>query len=648
VREFNRAGSGFRPVPGKRGTVVGAWKVIVHLTIAWSVLHVPLTSLSRPVHAAVRVKQKRTVSGDIKSAVDTANWFIKSKRYEEAITILEPICRDYPRSRIAFELLSMCYIRAGRPHDAVTLLEVQLKTAPDHFPYIKELGHAYLDLGQWEQAVEAWGRILKDDKKYAGYYGLIAKLEQEAGLYDEALRTLRAGRKFAHYDNIYTNQIIRLERILGRWDSAFRETLLLLSKAKEPRIERARLAVDIFRNSGRQEQLIAMVDSISAAGAGNSTTFRIMRVVLSIEVGRNDEAERYLNGSERDIPSEKELYLFISFLAGMRDEKRNELFISFFKKSLDLFLARYASSPVAPGVMLMMVSRYREEAMGAGATDHLARAVQMADNVLHHPLGAPYRGRAALLKARMQLEDLHMPRRALETLDAVQWRGREQILAAEELRLRALLASGRWELSERRFTQLVTHSDSAVADLGRYGLGRLHFLTGDYEKAVRELSVFAEKNAESKWANDALETAMMVKKSLDEGREPLDLYRTAYGARESGDFNSALDSLDAFESRYSWSVLFPRVLFERAELETLAGRSDEARLDLERLAERFPLSGLAPRALERIGLLLERENPEEAVRRYEEIMERYPDDPFLERVRTRYIAIQKSIGERAQ
>ena len=90
------------------------------------------------------------------------------------------------------------------------------------------------------------------------------------------------------------------------------------------------------------------------------------------------------------------------------------------------------------------------------------------------------------------------------------------------------------------------------------------------------------------------------------------------------------------------------MLFERAELETLAGRSDEARLDLEHLAERFPLSGLAPRALERLGLLLEKENPEESARRYEEIMERYPDDPFLERVRTRYIAIQKSIGERAQ
>ena len=69
---------------------------------------------------------------------------------------------------------------------------------------------------------------------------------------------------------------------------------------------------------------------------------------------------------------------------------------------------------------------------------------------------------------------------------------------------------------------------------------------------------------------------------------------------------------------------------------------DAARSDFTRLAERYPLHDLAPRALEELGGLSEREDPDGAIKQYGELMERYPDYPFMERVRERYIALGKT------
>jgi hypothetical protein len=74
---------------------------------------------------------------------------------------------------------------------------------------------------------------------------------------------------------------------------------------------------------------------------------------------------------------------------------------------------------------------------------------------------------------------------------------------------------------------------------------------------------------------------------------------------------------------------------------------DAARTDFTRLVENYPLHELAPRALERLAELAARENPAEAISRYGTLMERYPDYPFMERVRERYVALGKTEGSSA-
>ena len=59
------------------------------------------------------------------------------------------------------------------------------------------------------------------------------------------------------------------------------------------------------------------------------------------------------------------------------------------------------------------------------------------------------------------------------------------------------------------------------------------------------------------------------------------------------------------------------------------------REELRRIVDRYPGHELAPHALEAWAASLETDDPAAALAGYEELAERFPDDPFIERVRAR-------------
>ena len=162
--------------------------------------------------------------------IDRANHFLMQERCAEAIPILERLTTEYPRIAAANEMLAGCYIKEGRAQDAASLLERCLEEEPGQFAYVRDLGRAYMDLGRREDAVAVWRSLLAGDEKTAAMYGHVAKMEQEAGLYDEAIETLRAGAGFKETSEYYSREIIRLERIIGREEDAFRDALLLIGQ----------------------------------------------------------------------------------------------------------------------------------------------------------------------------------------------------------------------------------------------------------------------------------------------------------------------------------------------------------------------------------------------------------------------------------
>jgi outer membrane protein assembly factor BamD (BamD/ComL family) len=293
--------------------------------------------------------------------------------------------------------------------------------------------------------------------------------------------------------------------------------------------------------------------------------------------------------------------------------------------------------------MLALAEELRAEAeSGAGREERYREALDIIGGILGHATSHFYSEPALLLRAEILLDGLHRPAEALEALRGASFRSVERSRQAERLVMRSLLIGGRWDEAEQRFGRLSSDADSVMAAIGIYGTGMMRFYRGEYQAALDSLSRFAEHHPWSEYANDALETAILVKEALVEGERPLDCYRAARVLLERGMPGPAADTLDAFRGRYPVSVLAPRVLFVRAEVDLGAGDIPGASALLETITEEFPLHELAPRALERLAELALAVGPAEAAELYGTIIERYPDDPFIGRIRSRYIELRKS------
>lgn len=585
--------------------------------------------------------------------LDRAGRFASEGRCDEAVPMLERLVAEYPQISAAKEMLAECYLKSERPRDAIALLEACAAEEPPQFSCLRSLGRAYIESGEKAKGVAAWRRILTIDERQASLYGVVAKLEQEAGLYDEAIATLREGSVFRENGENYSREIIRLERILGRDENAFTEAILLAGRSGGAVEREIGTVAEVFRESRKQERLVDIADSLAAAGKDSSGVFRALRTIFHIETGRYDEVRSRISGARGDGLGEKELYAIASYMESSPRAPGDARFASFREEMLRAFIDRYARSALAPGVMLMLASHKREASRNGGTERGklLAEAMALADEARRHPFGGSIVERAALFKARVLLDDLRKPDEALAALDGTTWRNRAAAAEAAELRVRIFLASlGRSEATTG-LKRIAQDPDSTVAFAGAYGLGKLDFFAGRYAEAVKKLSALAEKHPSSAYANDALELAMEIKASLPEGGAALDLYRAAVVASERGELASAIDSLAALEGGFPESSLAPRAMFMKGELAASSGEPgavEAARAELERLAESFPLHDLAPRALERLASLAERDDPGEAFARYGRLMERYPDYPFMERVRERYVALGKSAAGPAQ
>jgi tetratricopeptide (TPR) repeat protein len=608
--------------------------------VRWALIAVTAAVIPALAHDIGARPQKEIEIRDELFELRIAARFMKEERYNEAIRLLEKLCSEYPEFDLAAEHLAICYVRTGRIERAVAFLEERLARNPAHFPFARDLGYAYLDLGERDKALEIWHGVLGNTPSDARYYGQIARLEMEAGLYEEAIETYRAGRVFEKLYKPYTLEIIRLERLLGRWEAAFGEAIALVASSEGVDMESVKLPAEIYEESGFDDRLFAIADSAASAAGPEKGSLHAARAALLLEAGKYDEAGRYVE--EQQALPERELYAFINYLSAARRRKAEPGCAVFYRKALDTFLSRYPDSPVAPGVMLALAENLRDEGV-SGDGEKLTRAVRTADEIVRHHWGMGYAERASLFKARLLLEDLNRPREALDALREVPFRTIECSREAEEIRMRALFRAGAWEEAEQSFEMLAAGRDSVTSAIGLYGTATVSFLRGDFEKAVGDLSAFAEACPWSPWANDALETAMLVKEALAEGRAPLEAYRAVFTLEAEGQVRAAVDSLEAFAVRYPWSVLYPRAVYKKAELDLRLGNESRAARDFEMFAEKFPLDRLAPRALEQLAGIAAAGKKEEALKLYERILRRYPDDPFLDRVRRRYIVLRQSM-----
>jgi tetratricopeptide (TPR) repeat protein len=565
-------------------------------------------------------------------------------RGEEAADALRKILERYPDYSEGIYLIGRVYYETGMFEEAAEYLERRRADKPADWQTIEMLGQAYLELGRRGDAERTWHSYLTGGEKNAGRYLQVSRAEWQAGLFDEAIETLREGRRFPRYFTRFTAEIVRMEKTRGNYRAAFIEALPGFEADDMPDVNRSSGTISDFLEAGSPPELVAAVDSFAANARSNRPFFESLAAALRVETGDYSGASGYLiRAAGTGIP-EKDLYALILHLYSLGGKAGDPAYEAYIDRASSAFIGKYKDSPRSPRVLLLKAQHEAQAAErgGPGARESALEAVALADSTMGHRRGRAYADNARLLKAKVLLEDLRDPDAALGALDGGQWRHPNMARQVSDLRLEALILSGRWDEALKRFDAQIASPDSSVAATGKYGRGMVLFYRGEFAEAGKALSETAEEAPWSRWANDALAVAVLIKRAESGDPAVLGAFAAAMKSSGRGRYGEGADSLVLVAGKYPDSELAPEALYQGAVLLARAGRDIESTEALKRVIESYPLSRAAPRAVETLAASLEKTDPEEAASWYALFLERYGDDPWATRVRSRYVRLRKS------
>ncbi len=591
---------------------------------------------------AARDRERRV---DINTGREKTRRLIGEGRYKEALSILEELYRKYPESNITAKLLADAYIRTGRAQEAILLLEKKLKEEALDFGFIRSLGQAYIEMGQGEKAEKAWRRILAGENRQIPYYDNVAALLWDAGQYENAISVLREG-AVGGYFRARMKRIVHWERVLGKTEDAFKDELKrLFGDEKRRDLQSAKTTLEIFRESGNDSTFLSLFDAAAGRRKKEKEFINLVKALLFVEADKYIRAWELVHGKEGNLPEEILYYSFISFAAEMKHKAGREDYEEFLLKSTRSFLDEFDKSRFVPKVVLLEAELKFLQAKREWPYNNkkLKEAFRAAVGVMDHRAASPYYDRVCLLMAGIQLEGMWRPEKALDILDRSKWRPKSIENRAKIMRAKALSISDRGEEAEKELKALVSDTDSTVASEAGFRLSEFYLYSGRHSMALAGFSELAEKYSSNNPANDALELAMLIKQGIEKEKGALDLFASSRFLANRGKIMCAIDSLRMLEERFPESPLFPRAFLWRASFEIKAGMNDAAEADLRKIPERYPMSVCATLALERLGDFVSLNRPGEALKQYRTLIERYPDNPFISRVRKKYVSLNNEL-----
>jgi Tfp pilus assembly protein PilF len=107
-------------------------------------------AVAAPVHAV----GTETTTTTEKTAYETAEKQIKSKRYKDAIKTLKQLVADEPKNADAWNLYAFASRKNGQFDNAGTFYKVALKLNPKHLGALEYQGELFLDIGQPDNAMQ--------------------------------------------------------------------------------------------------------------------------------------------------------------------------------------------------------------------------------------------------------------------------------------------------------------------------------------------------------------------------------------------------------------------------------------------------------------------------------------------------------------
>jgi len=124
----------------------------------------------------------------LSGAHGTLGWVsLWKKQHDQAIAEAERAIALDPNDADSYAWLGATLDFAGRPEEAIGLIEKAMRLNP-HYPpvYLFILGHSYYLMGRYEEAIAAYKKALTHNSRYSPAHQFLAAIYSELGREEEA------------------------------------------------------------------------------------------------------------------------------------------------------------------------------------------------------------------------------------------------------------------------------------------------------------------------------------------------------------------------------------------------------------------------------------------------------------------------------
>jgi tetratricopeptide (TPR) repeat protein len=114
--------------------------------------------------------------------------YVRTKRYEEAVQVLEPLTQRFPRIAPAHFALGHGLMGVNRPEQAVAAFQEVVRLEPDNPLSRFGLAHAYIRVGRAREALAELASVAKALDQQPDYHLQLGRAHLVLAQYDEAIR----------------------------------------------------------------------------------------------------------------------------------------------------------------------------------------------------------------------------------------------------------------------------------------------------------------------------------------------------------------------------------------------------------------------------------------------------------------------------
>ena len=522
------------------------------------------------------------------------------------------------------------------------LIDTRSQNHPNDFKLKIWKAQIVYKLGNQEEALETWKKIIDNNASNLSAYLHVANVLTTENLLDEAVDIYSSARKMKNRKDLFSLNLANIHIARMDYKNATDELLIFLKTNPK---QYALVEKQFFQFVNSDKTIKTVVPQIKKAIAAEPSNKTLKTLLINIYLRTGDYAE----GFKIAVEAEKQL----------KNSRRGEALFYFGNKAFEA-----GASEMAEKVFLELLKTCpdfkRREFVSFNlaqcyeALEKYDRAINEYRNVADITNNKTLRTQALFSVGLIIKDKQYQFDKALELFQKIEDKQppvRDRSNIQFEIG-KCYIALGKLKNAEPIFREILkskfdTKLKSDQRIKARIFLADVLYLQGKYKEALELLDELKGINldvrsAQSPVLNDGLELKLFIKQHLTKSAEPLHVFTRAELLKRQRCFDEAITVLDSLIIRWPDDPVTIYGIFDQGKIEFQSGNYKNSLENFDLLNTRFASHVLADHALSYAGLACEKMGKKkEALKRYDKLLLEYPHSLQADEIRQRIQNIEK-------